>query len=301
MFIRRIRSGRATGTTLTLTLIAAALLAPAAAAASPQGDDQASRASVTFTASGGVDVRGPQLRPGVVIVQVDNQDTTTRDLTVFSLNGSTTLDKVRQDISADGGGGPTGAAATTALTTEAHFVGGVSVDPGQHATFSTVALRPGRYYGVDTSTIQGPGQLPKVLGSVVVAGQPRRSADPDARAVIAETSGDRFVASSKTLPARGTVEFRNTSDTIHFVSFSPVAKGTTDAEVQAYFDSDTQDPPPFAGQGPSLTAEVLSPGVSEKLGYQLPAGDYVLLCFIADDMTGMPHAVMGMHLVVHLR
>jgi len=27
----------------------------------------------------------------------------------------------------------------------------------------------------------------------------------------------------------------------------------------------------------------------------------VLLCFIADDMTGMPHEVMGMHPVVHLR
>jgi hypothetical protein len=33
----------------------------------------------------------------------------------------------------------------------------------------------------------------------------------------------------------------------------------------------------------------------------LPAGTYVMLCFIADDEAGMPHAVMGMHKVVHLK
>ena len=30
-------------------------------------------------------------------------------------------------------------------------------------------------------------------------------------------------------------------------------------------------------------------------------GRYVLLCFIADESDGMPHAVMGMHKVVTLR
>lgn len=29
-------------------------------------------------------------------------------------------------------------------------------------------------------------------------------------------------------------------------------------------------------------------------------GTRMLLCFVADDMTGIPHAIMGMHLVIHL-
>ena len=35
--------------------------------------------------------------------------------------------------------------------------------------------------------------------------------------------------------------------------------------------------------------------------YDLPRGTYVLLCFVADEVTGEPHAVMGMYLVVELR
>ena len=34
--------------------------------------------------------------------------------------------------------------------------------------------------------------------------------------------------------------------------------------------------------------------------YNLPPGTYVLLCFIADDENGMPHAFMGMHKVIVL-
>ena len=37
-----------------------------------------------------------------------------------------------------------------------------------------------------------------------------------------------------------------------------------------------------------------------QLSYDLPAGTYVLLCFVADDETGIPHAIMGMHQVVVL-
>jgi hypothetical protein len=47
--------------------------------------------------------------------------------------------------------------------------------------------------------------------------------------------------------------------------------------------------------------DVLSAGQQAELTYSLPPGTYVLLCFIADDVTGMPHADMGMHKVVTLK
>jgi hypothetical protein len=35
--------------------------------------------------------------------------------------------------------------------------------------------------------------------------------------------------------------------------------------------------------------------------YNLPRGTYVLICFVSDEETGMPHALMGMHKVVILK
>jgi hypothetical protein len=46
---------------------------------------------------------------------------------------------------------------------------------------------------------------------------------------------------------------------------------------------------------------VLSPGRTAQLSYKLPAGTYVLLCFVPDAETGEPHAAMGMHEVVTLK
>jgi hypothetical protein len=37
-----------------------------------------------------------------------------------------------------------------------------------------------------------------------------------------------------------------------------------------------------------------------QLSYNLPRGTYALLCIVADDVTGMPHALMGMHKAVVL-
>jgi hypothetical protein len=114
------------------------------------------------------------------------------------------------------------------------------------------------------------------------------------------TSADTFV-SPRRLPARGTVTVKNVSDTLHFMSMGRVKKGTTDKMVQEYFDSGVQEDPPFLEEGPSVGLDVLSPGRQAELSYNLHRGTYLLLCFIADDETGMPHAVMGMHKIVILK
>jgi len=118
--------------------------------------------------------------------------------------------------------------------------------------------------------------------------------------IVKLTSDDRF-DSSDVLPASGTITVRNTSDTLHFMSVSPVKPGTTDDDIQHFFQSNDQGEPPFALDGPSIEMGVLSPGGHADITYTLPAGTYVLECFIPDDQTGMPHAVMGMHKVVTLQ
>lgn len=269
-----------------------AVLAPATASA---GSDEATHASLTFTAAGAAQfhVQGGRIHPGTVVIRVRNEGMQPHSFLVLSLNGKTRLSKVLQDIKADMSGGPAGAAATVALTREAHFVGGTDVGPGQSSTYTTVGLPRGTYYALDFGR-----RGPIVLGSVRVLGETYRSDAPAVSVKVFGNTADHFAVSSTTLPARGTVLFRNVSDTIHFMDIQPVKKGTTDAEIQKFFDGHGK--PPFM-RGPSAATEVVSPGVAEKLSYRLPAGDYVLLCFVTDDMTGAPHAVMGMHKVVHLR
>ncbi len=134
------------------------------------------------------------------------------------------------------------------------------------------------------------GRLPFVPGHLPVF---------PGHATVKLTSDDRF-ESPDLLPKAGTITVRNISDTIHFMAVSPVKPGTTDAQIQQFFD-DPQGPPPFAAEGPSIEMGVLSPGRSADITYQLPAGTYDLECFIADDESGMPHAFMGMHKVVTLK
>jgi hypothetical protein len=80
-----------------------------------------------------------------------------------------------------------------------------------------------------------------------------------------------------------------------------VAEGTTVDEVLATFQGpETQEPPPWFLPG-SLQADVLSPHRSMTVDYDLPPGQYVLVCFMPDPkMHGTPHAFMGMIEMIHL-
>jgi hypothetical protein len=51
----------------------------------------------------------------------------------------------------------------------------------------------------------------------------------------------------------------------------------------------------------STGSDAVSPGHASVLSLNLPKGTYLLQCFVADDVTGIPHAFMGMHLVVNIR
>ncbi len=189
----------------------------------------------------------------------------------------------------------TAAKSTRDIVRDVTLHGLADVVPG-YPEVVTENLRSGTYYLMDRAKYSGVGQ-PEVT-RLFVSGH--RTAGPLYSSVhVAATSADRFVAPAS-WPHHGTYVFRNTSDTIHFMAIVPVKDGTTDKQVQAYFDSGSQSPPPFAGDGPPGGNDVFSPGRTIAVSYNLPRGTYALLCFVADDVTGMPHAVMGMHKVIQL-
>jgi hypothetical protein len=94
---------------------------------------------------------------------------------------------------------------------------------------------------------------------------------------------------------------------VHLLQMYRVADGVTDAQVQAEYDTIMSGGTPTSDQAglnspptPGTGSDAVSPGHYSLLSYNLPKGTYLLQCFVADDVTGIPHAFMGMHLIVHI-
>lgn len=220
------------------------------------------------------------------------------EIVMFKPKNGATPAKVLADFGDEFSGDPsTAAKGTRELVRDATFHG--LADPAQNTPFTiTEKLTAGTYYLADAGL--QPPTSPAALTKLTVTGA-SSAAQPAVASqfTVKLTSSDQFVA-PRNWQHHGTVTVANVSDTLHFMNLVPVQPGTTDQEVQQYFDSGSQAPPPFATGGASGGSDVQSPGTSLQLTYNLPAGTYVLLCFVADDQTGMPHAVMGMHKVVVL-
>jgi hypothetical protein len=67
-----------------------------------------------------------------------------------------------------------------------------------------------------------------------------------------------------------------------------------------YFQSNSNGPPPWARRG-EAGVDALSYGEQQTLHVNLPAGQYVEMCFFPDPDEGLPHAFMGMIRMVHLK
>ncbi|GAA2748371.1 hypothetical protein GCM10009868_41120 [Terrabacter aerolatus] len=235
-------------------------------------------------------------------------------ISLFRLLGKATVNTFKADLADEFSPNPkTAAKGTRELNRDVRATGLADVQKGYPASVR-VNLHPGTYYLMDLGSFFGPmgpsGAPNPALTKLVV-----RDSDDDGwswsdssaredgsgwHPTIWLTAADRFVGPGR-LPAEGSVTFRNVGDSIHVAQFSPVKKGTTDKQIQAYYDSGVMAPPPFALNGPTFGLDVLSAGSSATLSYDMPPGTYVLQCFVADSVTGMPHAIMGMHKVVVLK
>jgi hypothetical protein len=296
-----------------LTLAAAGTLAtagPAAALGHPSEHPGQGTTVLVHGDGTNVTLSRSSVNEGRVAFKVDTTNSTPgsgSQITLFRLVGHTTLDTFKADLVDEFSSDPAVAArGTRELNRDFRAFGLADVSPG-HPETVTELLTAGQYYLIDLGNVgNGPPNPTFTNFMVRPSGHDSSHRQGDSHGpVIKLTSADRFV-SPGTLPARGTVTVMNVADTIHFMEIEPVLKGTTDAQIQAWFDSfangtpPPSGPPPFA-DGPTGGLDVLSPGHQAELTYNLPPGTYMLACFIADDVTGMPHAIMGMHKVVTLK
>jgi len=146
------------------------------------------------------------------------------------------------------------------------------------------------------------GERGAVVGTPFRVGGPPRTSDvPRVDGKIIAKKGLSWGGSS-TLPAEGRFLFKNKRDAgvPHFVQLQQVVEGTTaDAVIDALLAGENGPPPPFLEAG--LFTGTLSPGHGMTVDYDLPPGDYAVMCFFPDPkMKGMPHAYMGMVEIIHL-
>jgi hypothetical protein len=96
------------------------------------------------------------------------------------------------------------------------------------------------------------------------------------------------------------VKFANQADQPHFLVLQP-CKDSTDQRQGAQVHQLGRPGQTRPGQlKATADSGVLSPGKSQLLSYDLPAGKYLVACFWPDYFTGMPHVFMGMWKLVTL-
>lgn len=291
---------------MTVLLATSGLVVPAIGSASAATDDHSVRQqTVTVVGNGrSVHLSTDSIRAGSTRFRVSSTNPQNpggggSEITLFRLKPGKTLSAFFTGVREEFSQNPRVAArGTRDLVATAIARGLADVVPGSAETV-TETLQPGTYYAMDLGTMPANGR--PVLSTLHVRpGDAETDVASDFRVT---TVDDRFSA-PRVWPHKGTYTFVNESDTIHFALIVPIKPHTTDRDVQAFFDAarngKTNVPPPFAS-GPTGGNDVVSPGYRLKLSYDLPAGRYVLLCYVADDITGLPHAFMGMHQVVDLK
>jgi hypothetical protein len=220
-------------------------------------------------------------------------------VTMFSLKNGATLDQFFDDVRNEFNPADplTRAKGTRDARAHATFYGLADVVPGVPLAVSE-DLRPGTYWVMDLTTPPDAVNDPPVTRLWVTSGG---SGDDDPHAdVHVKMTGDRFLAPA-VWPRQGTWSLRNADDTVHFMLLQPVLPGTTDDQVQSALMKDGTVGALADPSRPPVGSEVVSPGIRHAVDYDLPPGRYVLLCMIADETDGTPHALMGMHRVITLR
>jgi hypothetical protein len=223
-----------------------------------------------------------------------------RLMDIVSFKNGYTFKHFRSDLAAFGASeGPMGASKSglkhlNNAVKHLNIYGGLDNLPGSKLTGTVTLPKAGSY-----TIFNDGGNLPTDPKVLTVTGPAVKRAKPHSTATAKATSAKRF-GGAATLPAKGTITFKNVStNSPHYLNLQHVKEGTTRKQVIAYLNSGSQAQPSFGLQGQANT-DVLGEGQTETLTYNVPKGEYVEMCFFPDLKTGIPHALMGMVRVVHL-
>jgi hypothetical protein len=281
----------------TLTLLVPGLAVPALAAPMP------SVLNVSQDASGHVTVDKSKIHAGLARVAMTSQVAGSYDIMFFKPNPGASLEEFRHQMIVAHDTAATRAEVAAALrwtTDNLTFHGGLQNTQPSSSDYK-LDLAKGNYFVADlprfmegdeptmVRVVGGkPGMLPELSQSVTAV-------NSDA------ANSDKFevAAPSEGVLQNGTVRLTNMSaNELYFFGFFPVRTGTTDAQIQAFYDGTSSDNPFVAG--PTQATAGVSPGVALNFEIDLPAGTYAVQSFIPDPATGFPQGRQGMHTVVRI-
>jgi hypothetical protein len=171
--------------------------------------------------------------------------------------------------------------------------GGIYAHKGDTSHATLLLPSAGTYIVFDDS-----GNLPKRPNFITVTSPSGPQTLPAADGNVVAKTNRRF-SGDRVLPAKGTINFTNEStESPHFLELAHVKQGTTRKQVINSFQSNGR--PDFVLPG-LMDTDILTTGQSMNYHVNLPPGEYVQMCFFPDPKTGMPHALMGMVRIVHLK
>ena len=178
------------------------------------------------------------------------------------------------------------------------LIGGVSSRPGEAGVMWTRVTK-GRYWVVDTMARQMQAEdisSFRVRGTVLAGGLPGAS-------TLRADSKHSWAEGPQSIATSGRLVLRNGSDANHMFGIAKLKAGKTVDDFAAWIEelkkgNETAPPVRF---DVGTESGVVGAGHAMSLRYDLPAGDYVLVCWWPDtDMGNMPHVMMGMFRGVHV-
>lgn len=164
--------------------------------------------------------------------------------------------------------------------------------PGGQSVPNEVAIQlaAGEYLLL-TSLVDDSGA--DVFAAVTVTGD-AVAAPPEADVVV-EMVDFAFHLPAGIAAGPQTWEVRNSGEQAHHLLLMRMADGSTLDDALAYFQGAQEGPP--TGPPPVeeiLTTEILSTAASNYFRFDLPAGEYLAICFLPDYDSGAPHIALGM-------
>jgi len=297
-----------------MALVIGGVLATAAPATADTDHGKAQAVLITVTGDGShASISNNDVHPGWLKLNIKDSTSPTigAQVVVAQMRHGYPVSQLTADIAVQTNQSSTpaqGAASTRDIDTIAIALGGGDTFGSTRFFRSDTIWLPGRgsYYVINTGAKNGPAVVGKLeaRGRTVEAGAPHHSGTISLGNGTADT-----ITLSGHMPAKGTVKVRNNGDSVHLLQISKVADGVTDHQVQHEYDRLMMGKFPKPGNDPAglitpsavnTGSDAVSPGHASLLSYNLPAGTYLLQCFVDDTTTGIPHTFMGMHLIVHL-
>jgi hypothetical protein len=183
------------------------------------------------------------------------------------------------------------------------YGGGAYVDPGKTVQV-VVELQAGDWTIINSAMpIDGNWETDEKYAATPLTVTEASVASPvpsfDAN-VHVDIPGMAYVLKEETVPVGPQIwEFKNTGDQSHHMVMMRTPKLVTSDDMSMLFDAFASGTPP-AGDNWYMNSTwvgytaLVSPGYTVWNEFDLDAGNYLMICYIADIESGMPHMMMGM-------